>query len=290
MKLCTFTQSGVTRIGVVLGDKIADLAANSDLPLEMVALLAAGPEALREAERLAEAAPMLALQDVRLEAPILRPPKILALGRNYAGHAAEIGKPLPEHPVIFNKQVTSITGPHDSIHLPRVSKVLDYEGELGIVIGRRCRHVPKERASEVIAGLTVVNDVSIRDWQLRSPTMTMGKSFDTHCPVGPWIVTPDEFSEPYALELKTWVNGELRQSVNTDQMAFDVPTLIEFLSTAFTLEPGDIIATGTPSGVGILMKPPQFLKVDDVVKVGIEGIGEIENVVVDEPTTTTIIE
>ena len=291
MKLVTFTHQGSTRIGVARGDAVVDLrAAAPDLPSEMVAFLEAGDAAL-EAARAADA-PTIPLADVHLEAPVLRPPKILAIGVNYADHvneAKEGGMKIPEHPVVFNKQSTSAHGPTDPFHLPRASKVLDYEGELGVVIGKRCRHVPKERASEVIAGYTVVNDVTVRDWQLRTPTFTMGKSFDTHCPMGPWIVTPDEFGDPHSHDLKTWVNGELRQSSNTKHLIFDCFTIVEHLSTAFTLEPGDVIPTGTPSGVGIAMKPPKLLVAGDVVRVAIDGIGEIENAVVDEPAETTRI-
>jgi 2-keto-4-pentenoate hydratase/2-oxohepta-3-ene-1,7-dioic acid hydratase in catechol pathway len=189
----------------------------------------------------------------------------------------------PGVPVFFNKQTTCVVGPGDDVHLPRVSSLLDYEGELGFVIGRRCRHVPRDRAAEVIAGYVVVNDVSVRDWQLRTPTMTMGKSFDTHGPMGPWLVTPDEVGDPHALELRTWVNGELRQHSNTRQLIFDCFAQVEHLSTAFTLEPGDVVTTGTPSGVGGAMQPPRFLVVGDVVRVEIERVGRIENRVVAEP-------
>ncbi len=154
------------------------------------------------------------------------------------------------------------------------------------MIGRRCRHVSREDAADVIAGYLVVNDVTVRDWQLRTPTWTMGKSFDTHGPIGPWIVTADELPDPHQLRLRTWVNGELRQESNTKELIFDCFTLVEHLSTAFTLEPGDIVATGTPGGVGIAMKPPQLLKAGDVVRIEIEGIGEIENPIIDEPADT----
>ncbi|MDX1649630.1 MAG: fumarylacetoacetate hydrolase family protein, partial [Myxococcota bacterium] len=178
MKLATFTESGRTRVGVVLGDRIADLAvAAPGLPGDLLALLEAGPAALAEAERAARDATALPLDAVRLEAPLRRPPKILAVGLNYADHVAEAGLETPKLPLIFNKQPTSVAGPADAIHMPRVSTALDYEGELGVVIGRRCRHVPRERAAEVVAGYLVVNDVSVRDWQLRTPTWTMGKSF-----------------------------------------------------------------------------------------------------------------
>ncbi len=291
MKLATFTESGRTRVGVVSGDRIADVGASApELPSEMSTLLAGDPEHLAAAERAAERAPSFGLAEVTLEAPVLRPPKILAVGLNYADHVAESGLETPALPLIFNKQSTSAHGPHAPFHLPRASAVLDYEGELGVVVSRRCRHVPKERAAEVIAGYTVVNDVSVRDWQLRTPTWTMGKSFDTHCPFGPWIATADEVDDPHALALETWVNGELRQSSNTKNLIFDVFTLIEHLSTAFTLEPGDLIATGTPSGVGIGFKPPKLLKAGDVVRVSIDRIGTIENEVVPEPDETTQID
>jgi 2-keto-4-pentenoate hydratase/2-oxohepta-3-ene-1,7-dioic acid hydratase in catechol pathway len=292
MKLATFTESGRTRVGVVVGegDRIADLSATAPaLPTEMTALLAGGPESLDAAARAAREAPSFALAEVRLEAPVPRPPKILAIGLNYADHVAESGMETPKLPLVFNKQSTSVVGPRDPFHMPRVSSALDYEGELGFVVGRRCRHVPKERAAEVIAGYTIVNDVSVRDWQLRTPTWTMGKSFDTHCPLGPWIATADELGGPHSLELKTWVNGELRQSSNTKHLIFDCFALVEHLSTAFTLEPGDVVATGTPGGVGVGMKPPRLLKVGDVVRIAIDGIGEIENAVIEEPADTARI-
>ena len=291
MKLVTFTHSGSTRIGVVKDNAVVDLSEVApDLPREMVAFLEAGDAALDAARAASNAAtPTLALDDVHLESPILRPPKILAVGLNYADHSAETGMDTPKVPMIFNKQSTSAHPPGDPFHLPRVSDKLDYEGELGFVIGKRCRHVPRDRASEVIAGYTVVNDATTRDWQMRVPTMTMGKSFDTHCPMGPWLLTSDEVPDPHALELKTWVNGELRQHSNTKHLIFDCYTLVEHLSTAFTLEPGDLIATGTPSGVGIGFKPRKFLVAGDVVRIAIDGIGEIENSVVDEPAETTRI-
>jgi 2-keto-4-pentenoate hydratase/2-oxohepta-3-ene-1,7-dioic acid hydratase in catechol pathway len=291
MKLVTFTHEGRTRIGVVDGEAVVDLsAAAPDLPTEMVALLEGGDTAMDAARSAASSsAPRIALADVHLEAPILRPPKILAVGLNYADHIEETGMDKPKLPMIFNKQSTSAHPPYDPIHLPRASKALDYEGELGVVIGKPCRHVPKERAAEVIAGYTIVNDATVRDWQMRVPTMTMGKSWDTHCPMGPWIVTPDELPDPHSLDLKTWVNGELRQSSNTKHLIFDAFTLIEHLSTAFTLEPGDLIPTGTPSGVGVAMNPRKFLVAGDVVRIAIDGIGEIEQTVIDEPESTVRI-
>lgn len=291
MKLVTFTHAGSTRIGVVVDQHVVDLTvAAPDLPREMVAFLSAGERALDSARSAASAtAGRIPFADVQLEAPILRPPKILAVGLNYGDHIAESGMEKPKVPVIFNKQATSANPPFAPFHMPRASTALDYEGELGVVIGRHGRHVPRDRAREVIAGYTVINDVTVRDWQLRSPTMTMGKSWDTHCPMGPWIVTADEVPDPHCLDIKTWVNGELRQSSNTKHLIFDVFTLIEHLSTAFTLEPGDVIPTGTPSGVGIAMKPPRLLVVGDVVRIAVQGVGEIEGAVIAEPADTARI-
>ncbi len=284
MKLATFSHAGTTRIGVVDGDEVVDLAAAApELPREMVAFLEAGREALAVAQAAVGTGARLPLAEVRLEAPIARPPKFLAVGLNYADHVAESGVEAPVHPTIFNKQSTCVVGPSDAVHVPRASHVVDYEGELGFVIGRRCRHVSRDDAPDVVAGYLVVNDVTVRDWQLRTPTWTMGKSFDTHGPIGPWIVTPDELRDPHQLRLRTWVNGDLRQESNTKELIFDCFALIEHFSTAFTLEPGDIVATGTPAGVGITRKPPQLLKAGDVVRIEIEGIGQIENPVIEEP-------
>jgi 2-keto-4-pentenoate hydratase/2-oxohepta-3-ene-1,7-dioic acid hydratase in catechol pathway len=288
MRLVTFTHAGHTRVGVIVGDHVVDLAAAApELPREMCALLAAGGSALakvREAEKRGGA--RLPLAQVQLEAPVLRPPKFLAIGLNYADHIAEAGMQKPEVPLFFNKQSTCVVGPSDPIHLPRVSPMLDYEGEMAFVIGRRCRHVPRARAHEVIAGYLVADDVTVRDWQFRVPTWTLGKSFDTHGPLGPWITTSDEVGDPHALEIRTWVNGELRQHSNTRQLVFDCFAQVEHLSTAFTLEPGDVISTGTPAGVGGLANPPRFLAAGDVVRIEIERLGAIENRVIAEPADT----
>ena len=286
MKLVTFQESGITRLGRLEDQEVVDLSvAAPELPTEMIALLEAGPDALSRAAT-AEGS-RLALPVVALHSPVLRPPKILAVGLNYADHVAETGMDQPAFPMIFNKQSTSITGPYDEIHRPKVSDKLDYEGELAVVIGRRCRHVPRDRAEEVIAGYCIANDVSVRDWQMRVPTMTMGKSFDTHCPLGPALVTIDEVGDGSGLSVTTMVNGETRQQSNTKELIFDSYTLVEHLSTAFTLEPGDVISTGTPGGVGAMMKPPQWLIAGDVIRIEIEGLGRIENTVVNEPDTAT---
>jgi len=285
VRLVTFSDGRGTRIGRLEGDEVIDLAAAApELPRDLAGLLAAGPLALGRASS-AEST-RLPLEGLRLAAPIPRPGKILAVGLNYRDHVAETGRELPKVPVIFNKQSTAATGPFDPVHCPRASDKLDYEGELGFVIGRVCRHVPRARAAEVIAGWVVVNDVSVRDWQGRSPTMTMGKSFDTHCPFGPALVSSDEVGDPLGLSLRTWVNGELRQSASTKDLIFDPFTLIEHLSTAFTLEPGDLISTGTPAGVALAMKPPRWLVPGDVVRVEVERVGAIENRVIAEPADT----
>lgn len=287
MKLVRFTHEDRVHTGVVLGDEVVDLVA-SGFSADMIDLLS--PAKLDEVRRAAGASKArFPLAEVRLIAPIARPPKFLAVGLNYSDHVAESGAETPKLPTIFNKQSTCVAGPYDPIHLPKVSPLLDYEGELAFVIGRRCRHVPRDRAHEVIAGYLICNDVSVRDWQLRIPTWTMGKSFDTHGPIGPYIVTPDEVGDPHALEIRTWVNGELRQHSNTKNLIFDCFTQVEHLSTAFTLEPGDIVTTGTPSGVGGAMKPPRFLAAGDVVRIEIEKLGSIENTVIPEPDSTILI-
>jgi 2-keto-4-pentenoate hydratase/2-oxohepta-3-ene-1,7-dioic acid hydratase in catechol pathway len=290
MRLVTFTHAGSTRLGVLQGDQVVDLtAAAPELPREMCLFLAAGPLAISGArEAIERGKARIPAAEVTLEAPIQRPPKILAVGLNYADHVRETGREAPKVPMIFNKQATSVIGPTGAIHVPRVSDQVDWEGELAFVIGKRCRHVPRDHASSVIAGYTIVNDVSVRDWQHRVPTFTMGKSFDTHCPMGPAIVTGDEIGDPHALDLRTWVNDELRQSSNTRELIFDCFHLVEHLSTAFTLEPGDVVSTGTPSGVGAAMSPPLFLKAGDTVRVAIEGIGELRNPVIAEPADTVV--
>ena len=288
MKLVTFTHDGRTRIGVAVDDAVIDLSkAAPDLPDEMCAFLDAGEDAMdkaRDAENNRDAA--IGMADIKLETPVPNARKYLAIGLNYEAHAAEaakVGLSKPEHQIWFNKQVTCLNGPYDDIHLPFASDQLDYECELGLVIGKRCRHVARDDATSVIAGYTICNDVSIRDWQMQSPTVTLGKSWDTHGPVGPWIVTPDEIGDPHDLNLRTLVNGKVHQDSNTKDLIFDCFDQVSHLSTVFTLEPGDILATGTPEGVGVLMDPPFFMKEGDVVRIEIDKIGHIENKVVPEP-------
>jgi 2-keto-4-pentenoate hydratase/2-oxohepta-3-ene-1,7-dioic acid hydratase in catechol pathway len=214
---------------------------------------------------------------------------VLAIGLNYADHIAESGMKTPEHQLWFNKQHDCVTGPGDPVEVPAVAPdFVDYEAELVMVIGRRGRHVPKDRAAEVVFGYTCGNDVSVRDWQIRSQTMTMGKSFATHGPIGPWIVTADEFGDPHRVGVRCYVNDEERQNSNTEHLIFDCYDQIEHLSAAFPLNPGDVIFTGTPHGVGGAMRPPAFLKAGDVMRVEIDGIGALENTMVNEDLETVI--
>jgi 2-keto-4-pentenoate hydratase/2-oxohepta-3-ene-1,7-dioic acid hydratase in catechol pathway len=285
MRVVTFIAGNGHHVGVVDGDEVADVtAADAELGPDLGAVLAAGR--LGDVAGAAGRAPRVALDGLTLAAPVLRPPKFLAIGLNYAKHVAESGMEAPAFQLWFNKQSTCAIGHGAPIHVPAASNVVDYEGELAFVIGRRCRHVPAARATDVIAGYTICNDVSVRDWQVRTPTMTMGKSFDTHGPLGPWVVTADELGDPHRLALRTWVSGDLRQDGRTDDLIYDCFAMVEHLSTAFTLEPGDVITTGTPAGVGIAMRPPGLLRAGDVVRIEIEGIGVLENPVIDEPDTT----
>jgi 2-keto-4-pentenoate hydratase/2-oxohepta-3-ene-1,7-dioic acid hydratase in catechol pathway len=286
MKLASFSRGTRRSIGVVLDEAVVDLAEVSPgFPTEMLELIERGPRAFADAHRLAHrSAVRIPLEQVRIEAPIARPPKILAVGLNYADHIRETDAKRPQVPVIFNKQSTAVVGPGRPILIPPESSAVDYEGELAVVIGARCRRVPRERARDVVAGLTICNDVSVRDWQKRTPTMTMGKSWDSHCPLGPYLVTLDEISNPQELHLETRVNGEIRQHACTDEMVFDCWDLIAHISTAFTLEPGDVISTGTPAGVGMAMSPPRWLCPGDRVTVEIERIGVLSNPVAAEAT------
>jgi 2-keto-4-pentenoate hydratase/2-oxohepta-3-ene-1,7-dioic acid hydratase in catechol pathway len=270
--------------GLLVGEEVVDLAdsaADGWLPSSMRELLALGPAGLERARVAATGrATRHHVETVRRHAPVPDPPAILAIGMNYRAHVAELGREPPEFQYWFNKQRTAITGPGDPIVLPAVSDAVDYEGELAMVIGRRCQNVPATRALEVVAGFTIVDDVSARDWQWRTPTFTVGKSFDTHAPCGPEMVTVDELGDPDALAIRTWVNGELRQDSSTADMIFSCREMIAYLSTAFPLEPGTVIATGTPAGVGAGFDPPRFLADGDTVRIAVEGIGELVNPVV----------
>jgi 2-keto-4-pentenoate hydratase/2-oxohepta-3-ene-1,7-dioic acid hydratase in catechol pathway len=277
MKIARFEFDGHVDLAVVRDEGLIGLREVGFGYSDIRAFIDAGPAALGEIrQRTANAQARHAIEDVRLLPP-LRPGKYLAIGMNYAKHVAEMGHAeRPKYQYWFNKQTTCINGPFDPID-PGVTEMLDYEVELGVVIGRAAKGVKAADALGHVFGYLVANDVSARDWQRHSPTFTMGKSFDTHGPIGPWIVTADEIPDPQALPLRCLVNGALRQQSNTSDMSFTVAEQIEYLSTAFTLEPGDLLATGTPEGVGAAMDPPRFLKAGDVVRCEIDGIGAIEN-------------
>jgi 2-keto-4-pentenoate hydratase/2-oxohepta-3-ene-1,7-dioic acid hydratase in catechol pathway len=284
VKLATYRDGDRLAVGVVVADRIVDLSTGARGYEDMIALLRGGDGALELARSRPASEEGRPLADVELWAPIPRPGKFLGIGLNYAEHAAETGREPPRHPTVFAKMPTCVNRPGGEIVIPRVSRDVDYEGELAFVIGRRCKNVSREEALGVIAGYTVVNDVSVRDWQRRTSQFTLGKSFDTHGPMGPWLVTADEVGDPHDLEIRTWVDGELRQHSNTRHLIFDVPSLVETLSTVFTLEPGDVVATGTPSGVGAAMTPPRFLEPGSKVRIEIERVGVLENPVVSEET------
>lgn len=288
MKLVTYTHNGKTSVGKVIGDLVVDLGdAFEGTPATMLGILQGGKEMLARLMNVqTEHATTHLLSDVKLEAPISNPQKYLAIGLNYQDHVDEIirrGGKGPEHQMWFNKQVSCITGPYDPIHKPKVSEALDYEGELGVVIGKRCRHVSEADALSMVGGYTILNDVTARDWQRKTTQWTLGKSFDTHGPMGPWLVTPDDISDPEDLEMRLFVNGELRQKTSTGGMVYNIAAQISYLSTVMTLEPGDVLATGTCSGAGFGFNPPKFLQIGDVVRVEIDQLGYIENTVIAEP-------
>jgi 2-keto-4-pentenoate hydratase/2-oxohepta-3-ene-1,7-dioic acid hydratase in catechol pathway len=281
MKLVRFsTASAGPMLGITDGSRVASLsAAVPGVPGDMIALIEQWPvyrERVAAIHRFE-----LSLQDVRLHAPIARPGKIYAIGLNYADHAAEGGLQPPKQQLWFSKPGTAVNGPYDPVQRPLVSEKLDYEAELLVVVGRKVRHLAAEDALEAVFGYCVANDVSVRDWQMMTSQVILGKSFDTHAPFGPWIVTADSL-DPSDLAIRTTVNGRVRQSSRTSKLIFDIAAQLSHLSRAMTLEPGDVIFTGTPAGVAALMKPPAWLEAGDVVRVEIEGIGYIENRIVDE--------
>ena len=285
MRLASFAFEDRARVGVIVEGEIVDLLlAEPEAPTCMREFLALGAEGRVLAEMAVEkGGNRRPLSDVQLLAPVPRPGKFLAVGLNYDEHIAETNAEKPAFPTIFTKQPTCTNSAHGEIEIPRASNRVDYEGELGIVIGETCRHVAAADAPAVIAGYTIVNDVSVRDWQNRTRQFTMGKSFDTHGPTGPAIVSADELGDPHDLDIRTLVNGEVRQDSNTKHMIFDCYQIVEYVSTAMTLEPGDVIATGTPSGVAAGMTPPRWLQPGDAVRVEIQNIGALENRCIPEP-------
>lgn len=271
MKLVRFGAKGSEKPGLLdatgklrdLSGQVADFDAASLSPAGLLMIARLDPA------KLPEVAP-----GTRLGAPVPRPGKIVCIGLNYSDHAAETGAKLPTEPLVFMKATTSYTGPFDAVEILPGSVKTDYESELGIVIGTRARHVKAADALKVIAGYCVVNDVSERHWQAeRGGQFTKGKSADTFCPIGPWLVTADQVPDPGKLAVKSWVNGELRQNGTTTNLVFGVFEIVAYLSQFMTLEPGDVISTGTPAGVGLGFKPPKFLKAGDVMEIEVEGLG-----------------
>jgi 2-keto-4-pentenoate hydratase/2-oxohepta-3-ene-1,7-dioic acid hydratase in catechol pathway len=288
MRLLTYDREGEPRLGLLLNEQVIDVAEASGgaLPGDMLGFIEAGEEALKGARRLSEAGQSVPLSQVRLLAPIPRPARnIVCVGLNYAEHAAEsrVTQGLPEHPVYFTKPPSTVIGPEAAIPWHgHVSRRIDWEVELVAVIGRRGRDIPEEQALDYVFGYTVGNDVTARDLQKRHQQWYKGKGLDGFCPLGPWIVTADEIPNPQDLRLQLRVNGESKQDARTDDMIFGVAKLISVWSLGMTLEPGDLLMTGTPSGVGFARQPPEYLQPGDVVEAEIDAIGLLRSIVASE--------
>ena len=284
MRFVTFQSGGKVGPGLLAAnDTVIDLAA-AGFPT-LLNLIEGGDEARGKAADFAAGARpenILPLSSVKLLAPIPRPNKLICVGLNYRDHAAETGATIPDVPTIFNKFATAVIGPGADIVLPKVSKSPDYEAEFAFIVGRGGRHIAAADWRDHIWGYTIINDVSARDYQRATTQWLMGKTFDTFAPMGPWIVSADEIADPHALSVQLEIDGELMQNGNTRELIFKIPELVEFLSSVFTLEPGDIVSTGTPAGVGVARKPQRFLKPHETVTVRIEGIGELANPTVAE--------
>ncbi len=283
MRFVNFQRASYVEAGVVLGDEVISLRDSGlDGIAAVIARGADGLDSVRAWVRRPPGGAVAQLSDVKLRAPLLRPPKIVCVGLNYGDHAAEMDLERPQVPTIFSKFTTAIIGPGEPIVLPRASKKPDYEAELAFVVGRGGRHIPAARWREHVFGYTCFNDVSARDFQMATTQWVIGKSFDTFAPMGPWVVTADEIPDPHALDISLTLNGEVMQSSNTRHLIFGIGELIEHLSSVFTLESGDVVATGTAAGVGYARKPPRFLRPGDEVTISIQGIGELRNPVVAE--------
>lgn len=288
MKLVTFQQDGELVPGVLTvrdgREVIVDLRqADASLPASVRGILEGGSAALSKAEAAAAAASdVLEADSVKLSAPIPDPGKILCIGLNYADHAAESGQPLPDYPIVFSKYSNTVIGSGDAIILPRVTDMVDYEAELGFVIGKRGRYISEAEALDYVAGYLPINDVSARDYQERVSQWTMGKSFDSFAPMGPALVTADEVGDPHQLGIRLWIGDDVLQDSNTSQLIFSVPQLVADISEVMTLEPGDIVSTGTPPGVGAARRPQRFLRAGETVNIEIEKLGILSNPIVAE--------
>jgi acylpyruvate hydrolase len=318
MQLVTFSYRGVQRVGLLeqegvidvnraytalltqRGDPRAGAMAEALVPADMIGILAAGERALaviRETEgsvrehlgsgaqsdELRRDGVLFTRSEVVLKAPIPRPGKLILLGLNYRDHAEETGQKIPEVPTLFAKYNNSVIGPGATILIPRATEQIDYEAEFAFVIGRRGHRIPRERALDYVAGYTIINDVSARDFQFATSQWMVGKAFDTHCPMGPSLVLKDEIPDPHALDISLSIAGEVLQRSNTRQLIFKIPETVEYLSQVMTLEPGDVISTGTPAGVGFTRKPPRWLRPGETVRVEIAGLGVLENPVAKAP-------
>jgi len=290
MRLVTFLQNGEVRLGALRThdgqEVIVDLnRAEPRLPASMLDFLAAGERARELAVEVLQEAPASAMHEreaVTLKAVLTNPGKIICIGLNYRDHAAETHQSIPEVPMVFAKYNNTLVGSGESILLPRVTQRVDYEAELAVIIGKRGRSIAEAEAMDYVAGYSIFNDISARDYQMRTSQWTIGKTFDTFGPFGPALVTADEIADPHALALRLSIDGEVLQDSNTRELIFSIPRLIAYLSSVMTLEPGDVIATGTPAGVGFTRQPPRFLRPGETVRVEIEGIGVLENPVKDE--------
>lgn len=283
MRLVQYTVGGTSRLGVVIADRIVDvrkaadsIGLSSEAFTSILALLEAGDEALAFVQSLRDESNAIPISGVRLECPVVSR-KIIAVGLNYKDHAIEAGLKIPTAPLCFAKFTSSLSGPFDPIQLPAEGAQVDFEGELGVIIGRKASRVAEGDAMRHVAGYVVFNDVSERRWQFDDGQWTRGKSCDTFAPNGPFLVTADEVPDPGALRITTRLNDEIMQDSNTNQFIFNIPKIVSYFSHSFTLDPGDLIATGTPAGVGFSRKPPVYLKHGDVVDVEIERIGRISN-------------
>jgi acylpyruvate hydrolase len=312
MKLVTFAHRGMQRVGLLEGERVIDvnrayaalLAQRGDLragpmaealvPADMIGILEAGKRALaairegvgyvreglgsgEQTEGLRRGGVVLTLSEVTLKAPVPRPGKLILLGLNYRDHAEETGQKIPDVPTLFAKYNNSVIGPGVAILIPRTTEQIDYEAEFAFVIGHRGHHIPRERALDYVAGYTIINDVSARDYQFVTSQWMVGKTFDTHCPMGPSLVLKDEIPDPHSLDISLSIAGEVLQKSNTKQLIFKIPETVEYLSQVMTLEPGDVISTGTPAGVGFTRKPPRWLRPGETVHVEIAGLGVLEN-------------
>ncbi len=281
MKFVTFGQEGNRQAGVVAGDRIVALG-KAGFP-DVLSILSGGAEALGRIRQFIGGAPdSLPFADGKLCAPIPDPPKILCMGLNYRDHAREAGLEIPRYPVIFAKYSNTVIGSGESIVLPKNSRKPDYEAEFAFVIGRRARHVEADQWREYVFGYMNANDVSARDYQMSVSQWTMGKNFDTFAPMGPYLVTADEIADPHDLSISLTLNGETMQSSNTRELIFKIPETVAFLSSVMTLDPGDVVLTGTPAGVGFSRKPPRWLAPGDEIVVRIDGLGELRNTCVAE--------